>query len=305
MATSDSHRWTAADALLLVTVVIWGVNFTVVKFALAGLPPLAFNAVRSLAASTAALVALRLWGRRWAFARRDLPALVGLGLLGNGVYQLIFIFGADATTADNAALILATVPAWVALLGTVLGMERVRAPGWLGVALSFAGIALIIAGGDRTAGFRFGGASLRGDVLILACTLCWSTYTLLCRPLMRRYGPLPVTSFLTVTGMVTLVLAGLPEFVALDHRAVPWAAWGAAIFSGVFALGLAYFLWNHGVTHLGSARTALYSNLTPAIALVTAWLVLGETLTLQQAGGAALAVAGVVLARRFARPREG
>ncbi len=88
------HRWTAADALLLVTVAIWGVNFAVVKFALAALPPLALNAVRFASASTAVLVALRLSGQRWAFARRDLPALVGLGLLGNAVYQLLFIFGA-------------------------------------------------------------------------------------------------------------------------------------------------------------------------------------------------------------------
>ncbi len=70
------------------------------------------------------------------------------------------------------------------------------------------------------------------------------------------------------------------------------------LFSGLFGIALAYFFWNYGVSHLGSARTALYSNLMPPIALLVAWLWLGETLTLLQWGGAVLALFGVFLARR-------
>ncbi|MEE8526515.1 MAG: DMT family transporter [Thermoanaerobaculia bacterium] len=293
---------TVADALLLTTAVIWGVNFAVVKYALASFSPLALNSVRFTVAVAVVTAAARLSGRRWHFERRHLPALIGLGILGNTGYQLLFIYGAAATTADNAALILATVPAWVALLGTVFGVERVRPLGWLGVALSLTGIAVIVTASDRAADFHFGGATMRGDVLILLCTLCWSLYTLSSRPLMRRYGVLTVTSFCVTVGAVPLILPGLPEL--LDREAIPAGAWAAAVASGALAIGIAYFCWNHGISHLGSARTALYSNLTPPIALVTAWLALGETLTAGQAGGAALAIAGVVLARRHASPLE-
>ncbi len=299
-----SPRWTTADALLLLTVCIWGTNFPAVKFGLSELPPLAFNAVRFFCGGAALAVAARAAGQRWRFERRHLPFLIGLGLLGNSLYQLLFIYGAAATTADNAALILATVPVWVALGGTLAGLERVSGAGWLGVGLSLAGIVMIVLGADRAADFHFGGASLAGDALVFAGTLCWSAFTLLGRLAMRHYRPLTVTSFCAVVGAVPLILLGLPELLALEPGTVSTAAWTAAVFSGVFAIGLGTLCWNHGVSRLGSARTSLYSNLVPIVALCVAWLTLGETLTPQQGWGALAAVAGVVLARRHTRPVE-
>lgn len=299
----SESRKTLAEALLLLTVTLWGVNFAVVKVGLAELPPLAFNSVRFLAAG-AVLAAMAGAAGQWRrIERRHLPWLLGLGLLGNTIYQLLFVFGAAATTADNAALILATVPVWVALTGTLAGVERVAAAGWLGVALSLAGIALIVSGSDRHAELRFGGATLEGDALVLAATVCWSLYTLVSRPLMLRYGSTTVTTFSTLAGALPLIALGLPQLWSLDRAAVSSAAWVAAVCSGVGAIALAYSMWNFGISHLGSAHTSLYSNLTPPIALVTAWLGLGETLTPQQLAGAVLAVLGVVLARRYARPR--
>ena len=301
--SSKSHL-TSVDALLLFTVLIWGVNFSVVKFGLAEIPPLAFNSIRFMAVVVTMVIAARAWGTRWQFQRKHLPYLIGLGLLGNPIYQVLFIYGADLTTADNAALILSTVPVWVALVGSLVGMERVTSTGWLGVGLSFFGITLIILGGDRAAEFHFGGATLAGDVLVLIATLCWSAYTLLVRLAVRHYGSMSVTTFCTLMGAGPLILFGVPELAALDVQQVSIGAWLSAILSGVFAVGVAYFLWNYGISKLGSTRTSLYSNLVPAFALVTAWLWLGETLTPQQGWGALLAVAGVALARGHTQPRE-
>jgi len=95
------------------------------------------------------------------------------------------------------------------------------------------------------------------------------------------------------------VLAATPALFELEWGQVPFMAWAALVFSGLFAIALAYFFWNYGVSRLGSTRTSLYSNLTPPIALFTAWLMLGETLTPQQWLGALLTLGGVILARRF------
>lgn len=294
-----SWRLSWADGLLLLTVLFWGINFSVVKFALSEIPPLAFNGIRFMVAAGTMFVLAQATGHRFKFQRRHLLYLIGLGFLGNTAYQLFFILGQNNTTANNASLILATVPAWVALIGTLAGVERVEAKGWLGVLVALAGIVLIILGNDPTAQFDFGGATLKGNVLILLATLCWSSYTLLSRPMMRHYSSAAVTSFSTLMGTIPLVLLAVPSFAALQWRQVSAPAWLALGFSGVFGIALAYFFWNNGVSQLGSARTALYSNLTPAIALFTAWLWLGETLTPQQWGGALLALIGVVLARRF------
>lgn len=288
-----------AEGLLLLTVAIWGVNFSVIKFALAELDPLSFNSVRFTAAALVMLTLARLSGRRWSFERRHLPWLIGLSLLGNSLYQLLFIFGAARTTADNAALMLGTVPAWVALGGSLTGQERIRPLGWCGIALSLLGISLIITGADREATFRFGGATLAGDLLVLVATLCWSAYTVLCRHAFQHYGAMTFTSFSTLVGSVPLVLLGLPELT--QAQASP-GAWIAAVLSGSLAIGLSYFFWNYGISQMGSARTALYSNFTPVIALGAAWLWLGETLTSRQGVGAALAIFGVILARHATRP---
>lgn len=293
-----------ADALLLCTATFWGVNFSVVKFALVDLSPLVFNGVRFMVASGAMLLVALAMGQRFNFQRRHLGYLIGLGLLGNTAYQLFFVFGINQTTADNSSLILATVPAWVALIGTVVNVERVETKGWLGVGLSLLGIALIITGGNQQTDFKFGAASIRGDLLILGATLCWSGYTLLARPLMRHYSSAAVTSFSTLMGTIPLVLLAAPAMASLNWGDVPVTAWVAVFFSGVFGIALAYLFWNFGVSRIGSARTSLYSNLTPPIALLTAWLWLGETLTIQQGWGALLALAGIILARRFAHPAK-
>ncbi len=291
-----------ADGLLLLTVLFWGVNFSVVKFALAALPPLAFNGLRFVIAAATMFILAHATGHRFNFRRRHIVYLIGLGLLGNTAYQVFFVFGIANTTADNSSLILATVPAWVALVGTIANVERVEAGGWAGVGLSLLGITLIIMGSDRQAKFHFGSATFSGDLLILLATLCWSGYTLLSRPMMRHYSSAAVTSFSTLMGTIPLVLLSTPSLIRLNWDGVPPAAWLALIFSGIFGIALAYFFWNYGVSRLGSARTSLYSNLVPPIALLTAWFWLGETLTPQQWLGALLALAGVVLARRFAHP---
>jgi drug/metabolite transporter (DMT)-like permease len=291
-----------ADGLLLLTILFWSVNFSLVKFALAELSPLAFNGLRMLLAAGLMLMLSPILGYSLKFERQHLGRLVVLGLLGNTSYQLCFIFGIDWTSADNAALILATVPVWVALIGTLIGTEKVSLGGWLGVALSLAGNIQIVWGGSHQAQLHFGGTTLFGDGLILAATLCWSLYTLASRRVLRDYSSIAVTSFTTAVGVIPLVLLAIPPLAQLNWSTISITAWGALIFSSVFGITLAYFFWNYGVSRLGSARTALYSNLTPPLALLTAWLLLGETLTLTQVWGGLLALGGVALARRFTHP---
>lgn len=298
-AIDKTRSMVGVESLLLLTIFFWGVNFSVVKFTLSELPPLAFNGLRFVCASAVLLVIAWQSGYRFNFQRRHIVYLIGLGLLGNTFYQLLFVFGIDNTTADTASLILATVPAWVAVIGTTAGVERVEPRGWLGVGLSLTGIVLIILGSNRQIEFHFGGATLWGDFLMLVATLCWSSYTLLSRPLMSYYSPLSITSFSTTMGTIPLLLLATPSLIAVDWNMVPLTAWLALIASGTFGIALAYVFWNYGVSRLGSARTSLYSNLVPPIALITAWLWLGETLTLQQLLGGVLALSGVVLARRF------
>lgn len=282
------------DLAILVLVLIWGVNFPVVKAILEQFRPLAMNGLRfALGAAVLVPFVLRTGGLR-RFERSDWPALLGLGVLGNTLYQILFVYGIHLTLAGNAALMLAVSPAFVTLLSALLRHEHVRAAGWIGVALSVSGIGFVLAG---TSGIRFGADTLRGDLVMLLAAAAWSVYTVGASPLVRKYGALPVTGVTMWIGATFLLLVSTPSLVAQDWSRTTGLGWLMLVGSAVFAIGVSYVAWYHGVEHLGSARTAVYSNTVPIVALVTAWLTLGETPGALQLVGAALIVGGVLLTR--------
>jgi len=289
------------DLLLLLMAAMWGTNFSIIKVALTDLAPLPFASLRFVLIVPVMAGLAWLTGHSLRVERRYWLQIAGLGLLGNTVYQLLFIFGADRTSADNAALILATVPVFVAVMGYLAGFEQIGRGGWIGVGLSLVGILCIVTGNASGASLEFGGASLFGDLLVFLATLAWSAYTVWMRPVVQRCSPIAVTVLSTAVGSLPLLLMTLP-FLRVDELAqVSTRGWLALAASGMFGICLPYFIWNYGISRLGSARTSLYSYLVPFIALVVAWAWLGESLTAQQFLGGGLALAGVLLARNYVR----
>src|SRR5438477_12503096 len=110
-----------AELALLLMSIIWGVNYSVIKYGAGIVPPLAYNGVRvSIAAVLLAIIAI-VWGGSLP-SRRDILALLALGALGNGVYQLFFIQGIARTRAGEAALVVGASPALMALFGRARGI---------------------------------------------------------------------------------------------------------------------------------------------------------------------------------------
>ncbi|HEX6559242.1 MAG TPA: EamA family transporter [Longimicrobiales bacterium] len=283
-----------AHAALFGMVIIWGVNFSVSKIALSSVSPLAFNALRFPLASLLLLGVLAAQRRIDLPARPEIPRVLAVGLLGNVVYQLCFIFGLNATSAGNASLLLASTPILTALLSAALGHERVHARTWLGVSCTFAGIVLIVLGGVREANAR---GSIIGDVLMLSASVMWAFYTVGSRPLVDRHGAIMVTAWTLWVGTVGIVMIGIPELLRLDWSALRPATWGAIAYAGLLSIGLSYIFWYYGVGVLGNTRTSSYSNVTPVVALIAAWLWLAEVPRLLQIVGAAIIIGGVTVAQ--------
>ena len=283
------------DLMLLGLVLVWGVNFSVVKRALEEMSPLSFNALRFALATTLILILLRGTGENLSFPRRDWGRLLLLGAVGHTAYQLLFINGIARTTASNSSLILATTPIFVALLSAVLRIERVRGLAWLGILLCFGGIALIVQGSGKGVGLA--SRTLGGDLMTLAATICWATYTVLSKPLLERYSPLKLTTLTMMMGTVVLLLLSLPELAQQDWGLVSWQGWLGLAYSFSLAIALGYIVWYTGVRRIGAARTAVYSNLIPIVGVATAWLTLGERLVPLQIVGAAVVLVGIYLTR--------
>jgi len=283
------------DLGLLLTIVIWGVNYAAIKAALREFDPYVFNAVRFVLATVTLGALARARGPLPRIGRRDLALLALLGVLGNTLYQMIFISGIARTTAANASLVMSSCPMLVALLGTALGHDRLPLAAWGGVALAVGGLVLVLAAGSRN---EFVTGNLAGDLLILASAATWAAYTVLASGVMARTAPVPATLVTFLAGTPPLVAIALPAFARQDWAEVGVRGWFGVAFSGVFAIGLAYMLWNAGIASLGGARTAVYQNFTPVVAAAFAWLTLGERWTAGQFVGAAAVLAGIALTRR-------
>ncbi len=292
------------DLLLFITVCIWAVNFTVVKNVISGaLAPIAFTALRFALASILLLPLLRgLAPAESATSRADKWKIIGLGLIGNTFYQVFFILALANTLPTNAALILATPPIFIALIGAVFKLERLTWIAWLGVMLSFGGITLVILGGAPPEGSASAPHPLLGDLLALGAAIMWALYTLLAAPVLKRHPPLKLTALTVAIGTVPLLAMAVPDFVSTDWSSVGLAAWLGVLYCGGMAIALGYVIWNRSVQHVGPARTAVYTNLTPVLVALIAWAVRGDPLTIYHVVGAAIILTGITLTRLGRRP---
>ena len=133
-------------------------------------------------------------------------------------------------------------------------------------------------------------------------SVCWALYTVTGRDLIHRYGALRVTTWSLFIGGIPLVLAGIPGALQTDWAQLDSAVWGQVAFASLGAVAVAYVLWYRAVARLGSALTALWSNLVPLVALGVAWVWLGEQPSPTQLLGAAFVVLSVLVAQGTAGP---
>ena len=283
------------DFGLIALAAIWGVNFSIVKVALNEFEPLAFNALRfPLAAAALGWIMFR-GAEDLMPQREDIPRILLLGLIGNVLYQLAFIIGLDWTYAGNASLLLATTPVWTVILSVAAGHEQPNRWVIIGIIGTLVGMVLVVIGSDDQ--LTLGSTTLRGDLLMIIGSIFWSVYTVAGANPVARYGALRMTTWTLWVGTPVLFGAGIPSLLQTDFTGVSVTAWWAIFYAGLFALALAYVIWYHGVEKLGNSRTAVYSNLVPVWALITAWIWLGERPEILQLLGAVSILIGLTISR--------
>jgi drug/metabolite transporter (DMT)-like permease len=299
------------DLLLALMVLIWGANFSVIKRCFEEIPPQPFNALRLILSSAVFLAAIRAAAARARDAgdRRstvfstphpltaaDRRTLVWLGLIGHCAYQFCFVGGVALTNVSNAALIIGSTPVVVATASAALGHDRIAPVHWAGALISVAGIVIVVGHGAS-----FGGATFLGDLLVMGSVACWATYTIGASGLMARHSPLYVTGMSMAIGAVPYVALAVPAMLRVDWAAVSAWTWTATALSALLALNAAYLIWYIGVKAIGPARTSIYSNVVPSVAIAVAAVWLGEPLTPVKLAGAAAVLGGVFLTRLASR----
>ncbi len=290
------------EAGLALVVLFWGLNFAAIKVPLAVLPPLVVNALRFAVSAVVlgAVHAARCRARGVPLTvtfRAGAWQVVGLGLLAQVVYQVGFILGIarPGVTAGTAAILIAASPLVTAAAGHALGVDRLRRLGWLGFAVSLAGVGLVVTA-RPDAGVRGDGV---GIALLLGAAVAWGLATVWSRTLLDRGATSVGLSFWGVLLAVPVLGAlALPSLRGIDWAGVGWPAWAALLYSGALSTGVAYWLWYDAVQRVGPSRAAAFSNLTPFVGVAAGVVLLGEPVVLSQVLGGVLVIAGLVVMRR-------
>jgi drug/metabolite transporter (DMT)-like permease len=281
-----------ADLMLLATVTLWALNFTVTKYVIShGFAPVAYGAMRFGAA--AVLFGAITWYRERSFAlsRRDLGFLAVTALIGIFLNQLAFVYAIKLTTATTVALLFGTLPVMTGIFAFALGIERLTSRFWFAAVLAFSGAAMVALGSG-------GGVSgqLWGDLLGFAASATWAWYTVAVSPLLRRYSTLRVSAVAFTIGAVPLLVVGAPQLARQDYH-LGATIWLLYVFAIVGPLVIANLLWFGGISRVGPSRASVFANLQPFLAAIFSLLILSEPLSrLQVAGGLAIA-AGILISR--------
>lgn len=288
-------KLTILDGLLLLMVLIWGANFSIVKVALRDFPEVAFNAMRLVVATIVyggVILGTPARARLQALTRKDWLELAIVGSIGTFLYQFCFVSAVKRTSVGNGSLIIGISPIVIALMSAAVGHERIRPVRWLGIGVAMFGLYLVVGRGlDLT------GQTWRGDALMMAGVICWATYSVASQGILKRHSPLIVIALSFSIGATLYVLAMTPVLIATEWRAISGFSWMLMLTSALLALNLSYWIWYTGLQRLGGSRTSIYSYLTPVVAMTVAALWLGEPIAANQMAGAGAIFGGLLITR--------
>jgi drug/metabolite transporter (DMT)-like permease len=289
------RRTAAAHGALLAVVVVWASAFSVIKVLLDhGFAAEDIALLRYLVAAPG--FALLLWrvGGLPGITRGDALRLVAVGVLVVVGYHVFLNVGTKYTTAGTAALVVALSPALTLLLAVGLGLDRWSVRRAAGIAVAFAGVAVVVLLG---AGGELSFANAKGPLIVLAAPVSFALYNVLLKPLLGRYDLLALTAATSLVGTVfllPLVRGGTIESVT----GISFEDAVLVLYLGLASTFLGYIGWNIGLRGLGPTRAVTYAYLISPLAVLMGAAFLDEPVTLWLVLGGALVLGGVAAAQR-------
>ncbi len=274
--------------------VFWGASFVANVIALKSVGPIEIASLRFFIAAPLLLAVTCLWKGKeiFRFNPKDLGTLVAMALTGVTFQYVLQVSAQEYTTATNASLLINTSVFFIIFLSVVFLKERLTSWRVIGSVVGFIGVALLVSKGSLS--FDLGGHAL-GDVMIIACALLWSIYSIYGKRIASKYHPLTVLSYVFLIGAVGLV----PFYFLTPHVAVtsiPLDAAASVVFLALFCSIVAYLVYNVALEKMDASKVALYIYFVPLSTIALAWLILGETMTPAAIGGGLMVLLGMYIA---------
>ncbi len=285
---------------LVLTALFWGGTWIAGRVAVQEIAPLAVASWRFLIASLVlgGLLAAREGLPRWSW--REWLTVTLLGLSGVFFYNVFFLYALQLVEAGRGALVVAFIPAIVAVCDTLIfriPMSPVKA---LGVLIAMSGCLLVVTAGHPMR--LFTGEVGFGEWLLVGTSLSWATYTLLSRYCSRGFSPLAMSFGGCFTGWLMLTAAALADGSLFAFGTTTWRGASSIVFLGLLGTAVAFTWYSEAINRIGSTKAAAFINLVPIFAVLLGVVLLDERLGAAVLSGGLLVVTGVLMTNRRAKP---
>jgi len=281
----------------LFAVIVWGASFIATKIAVSEISPIAVVWIR-FAIGIPILFGAVLMRKQFAFPKGgEWLYFALLGFLGISFHQWLQSNGLKTAQATTTAWIVATSPAFIAALGWLVIKEKLTVLQSFGIALSMAGVLVVVSKGDLRSivGGKFGSV---GDFLILISAVNWAVFSILSRRGLKDHPSTMLTLWVMTIGWLITTAAFLAGRNYSEIPAISVRGWWALLYLGIFTTGLAYIAWFDALGQLPAAQTGAFLFVEPLASMVTAAIILNETVTLASILGGAVILVGIWLVNR-------
>ena len=285
---------------LLLTAIFWGGTFVAGRLVAQNVGPYSIALLRfTIASILLLLLTWRIEGKLPKLKKSQIIPVVLLGIIGIFIYNVMFFKGLKIIEAGRASLIIATCPIFITLCSAVFLKEKITLVKGLGIIISVFGAVIVISKGNISRIFE-GGLGL-GELYIFCCVLSWVAYSLIGKAVMNNLSPLASVSYSVIVGAIALSIPAFFEGLVQNIASQSAVDWLCISYLGIFGTVIGFVWYYQGVERIGPTKAGLFINFVPVSAILCAFFILAEPITLSLAVGAVLVISGVYLTNRTAK----
>ncbi|MDG5790037.1 DMT family transporter [Evansella sp. AB-P1] len=282
--------------LLVLATFFWGTNFVFSRMIVEEIPPFQLSVMRWVIAAIVFLpFVFKELKHSKEIMKKNWKSLFFMALTGIAGFNTLLYIAMQYTTSINASLVNSTTPLLIVLLSVIFLKEKLIPMQYIGVAVSFIGVFIVITGGNLNAIMTL--SINPGDIIVVGAVILWGIYSVL----MKKYGVhLPKKSTFIITiyvGIIVLIPFALFErtYAPISLSTVPTEALLGVVYLGIFPSIISFICWNEGVMQIGPGRASSYLYLIVFFTTVLAVLFGGETLGFTQVIGGLFILSGVIV----------
>ena len=291
MPTNRKSTYTAYIKLIT-AIAIWGGSFIATKIAVGEVSPVTVVWLRFLIGII--ILGYLAWKQKELILpeRKDRFELLWLGFLGITLHQWLQSSGLVTSEASTTAWLVSTSPIFMALLGWLFLKEKLSWRTVTGFLLATVGVLFVVTKGDIQSLFSEGFGTA-GDILILISAPNWALFSVLSRPILKRFSAIKVTFYVLFFGWLLTSVQFLVGHHWVEFSQLSSTGWASIAFLGIFCSAIAYIFYNDGLKSLPATQVGAFLYLEPLVATIVAAVVLSESIVLASLVGGGLILLGV------------